>query len=339
MGEQFGIDRKSIILVIVIIIVSTLLILLMNNYIRLESEYRSLNTAFSRVSSELSSVQQSHILLLAKYDTLSIKYSSLEELYNGLEEDYVNLKNEYEDLSLKYEQLNSEHSHLIKDKEDIEAWYLSLMKHINIRQGFGEEKTLFITPDDPEVRSVVLGVTGGWSNPSEWSEFWIDVEKLYNWVVNNVAYSYDSPTPVLPNIMEELYWREECFRFPNETIRQRRGDCEDQAILLASMILSYSNERHSIWVIQWVSDEVGHAAVAIPVGNGRLTIFDPAGRFYTSDSLGRVNSKDVRTAVEEWLAYWKRQGYSNIRICAIFSKNLYREFLSTEEFIQWVLRS
>lgn len=340
MSEYYGENRKSKILLMGIIgVLTVLLILLAYSYIGLESSYRSLNDAFTRVSLELSETQQSYDVLFTKYVALSKNCESLEESYRSLNKDYMDLRYEYEKLRSEYENLNSKYSSTIEEKERIESWYLSLRSSVNIRQGFGEEKKVFITPNDIEVKKIVMETTGGWSNPSDWIEFWTDLEKLYNWVVNNVMYSYDSPSPVLPNIGGELYWRDECYRFPNETIRQKHGDCEDKAILLASMILYYSNEKYNIWVVEWIGKDVGHTAVAIPVRDGKLTILDPAGKFYTSDSQGKISSKDVRIAVEEWLSYWSRQGYSNIRICLAFSKNLHREFSSTEEFIQWVLRS
>ncbi len=334
-----------IVFTVVIVIVSTLLVLLSYDYVVLESKYQSLNTAFVSVSSELSEVKNSHNILLAEHEALSRSYSSLEEEYSALEEsyrklgeDYAYLKTQYDDLSLRYDKISSEYLLVVDEKENIEAWYSSLRKDVNIRQGFGEDKRAFITPRDAEVKRIVSEATGGWSNPSDWKEFWTDLKKLYDWVVNNVAYSYDSPLPVLPDIGGEFYWRDECYRFPNETIRQKHGDCEDQAILLASMILSYSNEKYSIWVVEWVSSSVGHVAVAIPVEGGELTILDPAGKFYTSNMMGGVGSKDVRSAIGEWLDYWRRQGYPDARINVVFSKNLYREFASNEEFIQWALR-
>ncbi|MEM2584945.1 MAG: hypothetical protein QXP99_05455, partial [Thermoproteota archaeon] len=197
MEKKFGGDHRSIILMIfVIIISSTLLILLTYNYIRLESDYRSLDTAFIHVSSELSEVRHSYNLLLAERDALSRKYSSLEVSYYRLKEDYAHLKTGYEDLSLKYERLNSEYSLAVEEKENIEAWYSSLRKSVNIRQGFDEDRMIFITPSDIEVNRIVWETTGGWSNPSDWNEFWMDLKKLYDWVVNNVMYSYDSPSPV-----------------------------------------------------------------------------------------------------------------------------------------------
>jgi hypothetical protein len=337
---------RFIVLIVVIAIVSMLLALLAYDYVMLESKYQSLNTAFINVSSELSEVQNSYNILLAEHEDLSRNYASLEEDYSTLEEsyrklggDYAYLKTQYDDLSLRYERLNSEYSLALEEKESIEAWYSSLRKDVNVRQGFGEDKEAFITPSDAEVKRIVLETTGGWSNPSDWNEFWSDLKRLYDWVVDNVAYSYDPPSPVLPDIEGELYWRDECYRFPNETIRQKYGDCEDQAILLASAILSYSNEKYSIWVVEWVSisSSVGHVAVAIPVEGGKLTILDPTGRFYTSNTVGKVGSKDARLAVGEWLDYWRGQGYPDARINVAFSKNLYREFASNEEFIQWVL--
>jgi hypothetical protein len=107
------------------------------------------------------------------------------------------------------------------------------------------------------------------------------------------------------------------------------------------MILNYLGGGYTLWVVQWISDsaKVGHMAVAMPVKGGGLTILDPAGRFYTRNISNEIVSKPVRQAVEEWVEYWRREGYSDVRIVAAFSEETCKNFSSTEEFIQWVLSS
>ena len=74
---------------------------------------------------------------------------------------------------------------------------------------------------------------------------------LYHWVVNNVEYSHDSYFPVIPEVMgSPLIWWEECWRMPAETLEDEAGDCEDMAVLLASLMLSYNNGSYAVWAIE-----------------------------------------------------------------------------------------
>jgi predicted transglutaminase-like cysteine proteinase len=53
-------------------------------------------------------------------------------------------------------------------------------------------------------------------------------EKIQKWVVDNIAYVYDSQSQGFV----------EFWQFPFETLALRTGDCEDGAILMASMLLA-----------------------------------------------------------------------------------------------------
>jgi hypothetical protein len=252
---------------------------------------------------------------------------------------YGRLNVEYATLSSQYAKLNADYSQLSVEKARIEEWYSSMRRQVNFRQGIGEDQKGFITPDDPRVRSLTTQITGGWENPADANEYWSDLGGMYNWVLKSISFSYDSPTAVLPEIGGSLSWREDFYRFPNETIGDKTGDCEDQALLLASMILNYGNKGFSVWAIGLSVGASGHIAVAFPVVGGGLTILDPAGRFHTQNWEGNLGSKDVHSAVTEWIQYWSSMGGQQASVVEIFSETEYRAFSNTDDFVNWVLSS
>jgi hypothetical protein len=327
------------ILGISVILLSSALVFTLYQYYSLKSSYQSLSREYEEKSSILFETQSLYSSLSLQYEQLSNEHNSLKKAYFSLEANRSLVEKELTRLQSEYSSLNSTYYSLVDDKSRIEEWYGSIRREINLRQGISEEKKRFITPNDPEVGRIVFQTTGGWSRSGDFNEFWSDLKKMYDWTTNNVGYSYDSPSPVLPEIYGRLEWRAEFFRYPNETIFEKHGDCEDQALLLASMILNYLGRGFTVWVVEWVSDSSAHMAVAMPVEGGRLTILDPAGRFHTSSESGEPGSKPVRQAVEEWVEYWEKQGQHGVRISLVFSEETYRIFLTTEEFIQWVLRS
>ena len=80
-----------------------------------------------------------------------------------------------------------------------------------------------------------------------------------------------------------------------------------------------------------------HLAVAVPVTGGKLTILDPAARYYTRRSRysGRLWAHDAAIVVDTWLSHWATD-MPDAQIYVVFSDKLYREFSSTQEFIDWV---
>jgi hypothetical protein len=160
---------------------------------------------------------------------------------------------------------------------------------------------------------------------------------LYRWVVKNIKYSYDSYTPILPtNIEGTLKWREDYWRMPAETLSDGHGDCEDMALLLASMIHNYNNKNYGLYVVT-ISDAnklEGHAAVLIPVKDDNLAIFDPAGKYYTGYRSGDIQTIKTSAAITDWLNYWNTD-LPGAYIDSVFSENLYKNFSSTQEFLSW----
>ncbi len=211
--------------------------------------------------------------------------------------------------------------------------YASLKEQVNVRLGdTPEDKQSFINHSNSLVSAKVLEVTGDYSGGA--SDYWRDCEQLYRWVVSNISYSYDSYTPILPeSISGGLIWQQDYWRMPEETLEDETGDCEDMAVLLASMLRSYNEGEYQIWVLVIRSGALGHVAVAFPVEGGRLTILDPAGNYYTGQ-YGSLDSSSVSIAVNNWLSHWQRE-MPDAEIIGVFSEDIFEEFSSTAEFITW----
>jgi hypothetical protein len=220
------------------------------------------------------------------------------------------------------------------EKEYMLNGYSNIRNQIHLRFGQGEGCKQFITPDDEKVSKKASAIAGYFTDDP--SEIWNDYDKLYRWIVNNIEYSHDSYLPYIPfTLGGDIEWRQECWKMPEETLEDGFGDCEDMALLLTSLLLSYNLHTYGVWAIEISGDNGGHLAVAFPVADNNLAILDPAGNYYTGYTYGSLRSDDINRAVNDWLSHWK-QKMPGAEISAIFSDNFYQEFENTEEFISWV---
>ena len=299
MGEDIRrryLAHATTILGVGLIVCSILLLISIVNYNQLNSKYEALSRSYSELYSEYTSLEADYRELRSSYRNLQNEYDQLKSSYNLLSSDYSNLKTNYEALQSNYRSLQSSYSAVLDDRqtllselEHLNETYRSLFDAISIRSPYGEQCCRFITIDDPQLRSVVRSITGGWGGSD--NDLWNDLEKLQGWVVQNIKYSYDTYSPSLSLGARYIYlssgmytvnyvgffslggsyWVEDFWRFPNETLADKHGDCEDQAILLTSMIRCYF--KYCVGTLYGAyamciggpSETVGHMAVVIPV--------------------------------------------------------------------------
>jgi len=211
--------------------------------------------------------------------------------------------------------------------------YSSLRAQIDLKLGRGEDSEKFITPNDPLVVARAIQIAGTYTQDA--NKLWRDYQRLYQWVVDNIKYNYDTNLPLLPMAMSgDLTWEQEYWRMPEETLNNKVGDCEDMAALLASLMLSYNNQQYGVWAIIIRNQDSGHVAVALPVVGKELSILDPAGKYYTGYRANWLRSFEVGVAVSDWLAAWAPD-MPGAKITAVFSDDFYKEFSGTQDFINW----
>jgi hypothetical protein len=220
------------------------------------------------------------------------------------------------------------------------AAYQNLRDEINNRVGWlAKDLESFITPTDPLVNATVYSITGGWSNRSDWNEYWNDIKAIWNWVRSNIQYRADGLYPILPaDPSGSVTFTEDMWQLPNETLNIRKGDCEDQAMLLCSMLRCLNYKQYWIECV-WINSQSGsHVGVQIPVSGNQLTILDPAGNYYTSDFWGNIINVNVTKAINDWLSYTQSNVgmSSDVYVYRVFSDYVDKMFASTNDYLAWM---
>ena len=229
----------------------------------------------------------------------------------------------------------SEIDRLEAEKERLLDTYADVRRQIDLRLGIGEDCQFFLTPDDPEISALVQEITEDFSEKG----FWKDYQNIYRWIMKNIEYSRDSPTPLLPEAINgTLDWGKDFWRLPVETIRDGTGDCEDIASLLASMLLNYNQREFHVWIVGIRNDAPNpraHVAVGLPLQKSQFAIFDITARYYTPFvKIGGFGSQYLPLAIDHWLAHLEER-VPDARVYVVYSENFYKEFSSNEEFIDW----
>ena len=252
-----------------------------------------------------------------EYDTLETDYLQLQRDYSFINYEMDNLQDRYEELQIEFE----EYTEYFKD--------LTIV--VNSRLALDGNLSGFVTPQDPIVIEKMIEASGGYSDPDSFEEYWEDAKAMNDWVASKVMYNSDSPYPYL--VSDPSYpvrWLEHSARYPHETLADGTGDCEDQALLLLSMLMAH-DDQYVKWGISLKWDGDGHVAVALPVAGGRLAILDPTNEYYSGTGLS-LESLPLEEALESWIDLW---GNPDVYVKSIFDDTLFYEFDSTEEFVEW----
>ena len=307
--------------------------ILENQNNQLQMQISSLETQITALNNQL---QQLEEWLDGNRTLLSQTQAWLQANVTYYESQITYLQNEITALQNEVDSLNAQLTALEEEYEAYVSAYQSLREKVNQRW-YQINVEPFITPNDQAVRNIVYSVTGGWSNPSDWNEYWQDIKAMYDWVVDNVEYRSDGLYPMLPYTPSgDLDFRMDMWQFPNETLSLRKGDCEDMAILLCSMIRCYCDMKYQAECILIVSSTSAHVGVQLPVSGYKLVILDPAGRYYSHDAWGNIAFNDITTEINNWLDNWKPTMGSDVYVRRVFSDYLDEKFTSTSEYISWM---
>jgi hypothetical protein len=272
----------------------------MGNYAFLNDQYSDLSSTFS--------------LLSTQYFEFISAYADLEQSHIQLQSDYYSLNSSYDIFTDEYTAYQQNYEQL---RENVNLHAISL-------------NSALITPDDQDITEKVEEITGGWSNSSNWDEYWGDIKELYNWVHDNIEYRYDGLYPLLPsNPSSSFIQYENMFQFPNQTLSLGKGDCDDKAILLCSMIRSYNNKQYAVECMEVQR----HLLCYIPVAGDNICILDPTMGYYTNTGVPSysITQKEVESETNNYLSWSGTQ-----QVYRAFSDYLEPEtFSNTQEFIDW----
>jgi len=213
--------------------------------------------------------------------------------------------------------------------------YHKLTEEVNQRWNLHDVES-FITPNDPAVAATVLAVTYGKTNPTKQEDLWTGVKMLYDWVSVNIKCRSDGLYPVLPpDPSGELSYIDEVWQFPNETLTLRRGDCEDVAVLLCSMIKYYAPNLQ-VECVGVKGLRGGHMAVQIKVSDHEVVILDPGIYYCSHDEVGNIAFNEIYEEVHGWLDLLKPGLGEDIQVYLVFSDNMCMKFDSTKQYIGWM---
>jgi len=302
----------------------------------LESQISTLNSQIQIIQSDNSNTDpdiialQNQIVELNQIiETRDLQIRTLLTKKEDLENPNATLTTQIEYLQIQVEYIQANYDFFMDS-------YKLLREEVNQRFDPTDPK-LTITPNNNEISDLVQSITGGWSNTSDFNEFWTDVKNLYFWVGSNIEYRSDGLSPILPvTPYNNLIYTEDMWQFPEETFDLEKGDCEDQGILLCSMIRCYTNQEYATDCI-WITDsESTHIGVQIPVSENKLVILDPARNYYSKDFLGNIVFNDITVEINNWFNDWKASTSSDVYVKKIFSDYRLETFSSMNEYLTWM---
>jgi hypothetical protein len=305
-----------------------------NNILRLNNELVSANNEISDLTGDLNNAN----------DTIDDLNSDLAAASSSLNAANATIAN----LDQEKQQLAADKSKLAADLEEaagnilalnsiidiMNANYSEIIDFIETRFGLGEEDaTQFVTPDDDYVELLVSSLVGH-IDYDNWNKAWQDIQYMYAWVRNNIEYNYDTPLPVLPlDLLKggSIDWFREFWQYPAETIYLEHGDCEDQALLLASMINNYGAYAHCVGIS---NADSGHMAIFMFIKGGNLVILDPAGSYYTN-TWGQIDTtRTVEQELNNWLNWWSPE-MPGAEIDMLFDSDEFWTFDGNADFLNW----
>jgi hypothetical protein len=308
-----------------------------NNILRLNNDLSEANSEIGELTGDLNAAT-------GQINDLNSDLAEANSNLNAANATIANLEDENDELA-------ADKSELAADLADANDTILSLNSIIDIMDynyseiiafietRFGlveEDATQFVTPDDETVGELVDWLVTPF-NSSDWNKAWADMQYMYTWVINTIEYSYDSPLPVLPlDLFEggDIGWFGEFWQYPFETIYLSHGDCEDQSLLLTSMIKNYGEGETYAYCVGISNGESGHMAVFLPVTGGNLVIFDPTGYYFTN-MWGEVNtSVPIEQEINNWLNWWSVD-MPGAEIDMLFDDENFWTFDGNDDFLDW----
>jgi len=290
-----------------------------DKYEKLEDDYILLNSSYNSLNSSYNSLQLSYSNLQQNYQNLNNDYNHLLSNHSSLQEDYTSLQNDYNNLMNDYNSLMQERNSLVDEWNDLVSDWNSLIEMIDVRYGINESMCDFITPEEPKVVSAKNNIISSDNNLS-----WEDMNTINEWVYNNVKYNNDTFIDYNTGSFFEEFWE-----YPNETLQNGFGDCEEHANLMVSLSKAEEDVGY-LWcayvTLVTGSVEEGHICVFVNVDGDRMYIYDPTWNWHSGSSESEQSSLNQ---------YITENGFDEIIVNAIYDEQNYYSFANNQEFFDF----
>lgn len=267
-----------------------------------------LDAAYQILQSEKQSLSDQYTSLAGQYESLNSEYAALQGQYNTLNSDYTALAGNYETLSSEHASLENSYNELLASYNYTVDSY-SAFREVAIAPPYiyTRERKVHLVFQKTD------GSLIHWTIPSEWLEYHLrlgDEQRdhlaydltLYNDITDETYHVVDDrkfidETP-FTELMEDMYrqspndyafikevWNivaqltaytdeiDETPRFPMETLLSGGGDCEDHAILFASMILAAPTS----WEVKFIYMDGDHPTEPQDVNHVIVQVITPDG--------------------------------------------------------------
>lgn len=301
-----------------------------------ELKYKRLEQRFNETVLHLKKLNENYTSLQLRYGRLRQAYDKLYEIVeHGLKSAGLNNLTNNSSCLIMAARVGG----ILKTYEMFNQSFTRFARILWLHGSLGPQTQRLIDPD--RVMGYVLSrVVGRLYDPNhpEWLDE--DIEQIYLWVKDNIINSYDTYFPdievVYVNISGKLYPKEikftlhrEYVQNPEETLTRRAGDCEDQAILVTSMLQAYLQRLGEAYMVCVISMEydITHCA-SIAIVQGTVYVLDTAMEYFDKD----VNAYNV---IRSWLAYIDFDPQYVDKVMVV-NDNFYQVFRGINEFIAWL---
>jgi len=298
----------------------------------------------------------------AQVDDLKLQIDELQTRYYNLLSNYSSLQWNYTNVLLqtptfapnpaaasaatdnssyisRYQSLANLYYNLLNEYNEYQANYQAL-KALTDQRLMRRDLSGLIMNTNPEIVNLARNITGRTENTTT-SINWGDIKALYDWVNNNIQYRDDGLYPVLPDNPADaktggLDETDQMAQMPNETLQLRKGDCEDTAVLLCSLVRAYFNNSYTCECIWITGASAGHVAVMIPFSGEKICILDPVRDYFSHDTLGDIQLNTISNEIYIWTNIWRPSLGNDMHVYRVFSDYMDKTFNTTEEFINWM---
>jgi hypothetical protein len=277
-------------------------------YQALQSEHHALADQYNSLTSKYNSLNNEYSTLQANYNTLSAEHVNLQNNYDLLLNDYNDTTQAYADfrevaIAPPYIYIRGREAHLafLTPNQETYRWRVPFdLFERDLERGNAERNKILFDPDYPRI--VLRNTNNGESYPeidyrrfvdpspfTAFSRYFYDRASSEEAFISEIWYIAAQLTAYSSEITDTP-------RYPLETLLAGGGDCEDHAILFASMILAAAPQD---WKVDLVYMDSDHPTEPQTI-NHMIVYIETQNRPYTIEATGKQIMEPYLQGVNGW---------------------------------------